>query len=226
MRFYSQLIKAILLLCVGLNSQTVLAEWVLERDENDIQTFYESPTKDYLRFQATAKVSADINEVIALFTDVERCKEWVYLCVSAKLLKNDTDPNNSDVIYVYQKYDFPYPFSDREIFFQATINKLQDNQTYYIEIISTKNPCERSNSRKKCSNDRDPVTMHSLEASYLIKATADGGVTIHWEQYLNPGNDMSTSIANNELKKVPYETLTKLKELLENKRTFQKGPQM
>lgn len=197
-----------------LMSQPALAQsvdWTLDREEADISVFIkDNKTSDYIDFHAQAEVQSGAGSVLALLKDPGQCQQWLHLCVSGKVLKTVSD----NEFYIYQVFDFPFPFANRDLISHVTI--AVDGMDV-IEVNATAAPdfC-LLNAIDSCrsADANDFVRMTDFTATLLITPITEGQSRITWEQVTDPGDGMTAWIANREIKEIPFNSLKNMKQVL------------
>jgi len=95
-------------LCFGQES-----DWEFKRQANNISVYTKSlPNTNIKSLKIIMEADVPINSVVALLLDISAYQKWVYKCNYSEHLKAETPLSTYD----YYQIDFPWPFSDRDMY--------------------------------------------------------------------------------------------------------------
>lgn len=201
--------NVLLFVCVLLFHCICVAQtnpWKLGKDQNGIKVYtrhVDGYSIDELKAELIVK--APMNAIVAVITDVDNYKNWIYACSTSSILKKISETEQ----YQYQVNDIPYPFSDRDIAIHFKI--WEDPVTKKVFTSST---AEADYIPAKSGLVRIPVFIGGYEMTPL----ANGEVFISYQLRLDPGGSIPDWMVNIFIVKGPYESTLKLREMVESKK--------
>jgi len=170
-------------------------DWMLKRNSDNIQVYYrESPDMDIYELRMDYYVETSLSGVVKLLDDVPNYKNWVYKLAETSMVEriNETD------FYYYNRMDFPWPLSDRDL---VGYNKLwQEPDTKIVRATVT-------SAHWKKQNLEDLVRVTTLEISWNLYPQKDGRVKIEYFLKSDPAGNIPTWIVNMALDQGPIETI-------------------
>ncbi len=186
--------------CVSLNAQYT---WQLKKSSDGINVYYrnvENSSIKELRMEATFKTT--LSNLVSFLYKVDSYKEWVYSFADARLEKQV----NEKEIYYYGLVDFPWPLWDRDYFAHSTIH--QDNKTGKVTIISKAVPDYKP-------DQKGIVRIKDMSIKWELTPTENGMVKVLYYLKSDPGGDIPAWAINMALDKGPLQTLTQLRQLVQ-----------
>ena len=107
--------------------------WELKGEKDGIKIYHQR-TEGLMHVKLATSLKAPLAGIVKLFSDVSTYTLWGYKIVEARQLRRVSDTE----MYYYAKYDFPWPFSDRDIILHSKLE--QNPQTKAITITNTPKP--------------------------------------------------------------------------------------
>lgn len=187
--------KHILLLFILFISSTFYAQdnWVLEKTESDIKAYSRiKEGTDYYEFRTIFKVDASILDAKNLITDVANFKNWLPNTKASKLLKKVND----NVYYGYTVTETPWPLSDRDLVFKATVKKL-GSKKYSITLEGTPD---------YIAEDKKKVRVQEYKAQWIIKEVEPNVIKVYYQASFNPGSSYPNWMIKNSMIDARIET--------------------
>jgi hypothetical protein len=186
--------------CTFLSAQST---WQLKKSNDGINVYYrdvENSSIKELRMEATFKTT--LSNLVSFLYKVDSYKEWVYSFADARLEKQV----NEKEIYYYGLVDFPWPLWDRDYFAHSTIH--QDNKTGKVTIISKAVPDYKP-------DQKGIVRIKDMSIKWELTPTENGMVKVLYYLKSDPGGDIPAWAINMALDKGPLQTLTQLRQLVQ-----------
>ena len=127
--------------------------WILKRNSDDIQVYYrESPDSKIYELRMDYYVETSLSGVVKLLDDVPNYKNWVYKLAETSMVEriNQTD------FYYYNRMDFPWPMSDRDLVGYSKLWQEPDTKIVRATVSS-------AHWKKKNLNDLVRVTTLEIQ---------------------------------------------------------------
>jgi hypothetical protein len=185
-------------------------QWILEKDEDGIQVYVRTPEgKELKEFKGVVNINTSLDSLMALMDDTKACTEWILNCTQPKLLKSI----NFRERFTYQVSNLPWPLTDRDVIIHVLLN--QDPLTKVITLNIEAKP-------NFIPIDEDFVRIETSIGQYIFKPLGDGNVEVVWIQYNDPAGKLSTSLINALVVDMPFKSLEKMRELVQQSK-YQKA---
>src|SRR5688572_5457703 len=110
------MIKWIYLLLLSSTAQAKDAEWSRLYEEDGI-TVFANKSETLPEFKAEGRLDLNFYELLAVLNDIPRRVEWVENLAEIRTLTNE----NTEKLVVYNRFDLPWPASDRDSIVKADI---------------------------------------------------------------------------------------------------------
>lgn len=104
------------------------------KGQKDGITIYHQRTAGLWHIKLATSLKAPLAGIAMMFADVSTYTDWGYKIVEARQLQRISETE----IYYYAKYDFPWPFSDRDIILHSKLE--QNPYTKVVTITNTPQP--------------------------------------------------------------------------------------
>jgi hypothetical protein len=196
----------VLLLVSFLLMVPVLAQkdWTLVSNEDWIRIYKsDMSNSNYKRVKVECTVNGTIDKLVQVLNDVNNHKNWIYNTKDAHMIKRVS--NNE--YYYYTETTLPWPMQNRDavvhIKFQRDINNRNLNiiaygEPGYMPAVSGKVRVPRSANSWQVT----AIEPNKLQIVYIFEA--------------EPGGHIPPWLVNSFVNKGPYESFSKLAELLKN----------
>ncbi len=179
--------------------------WRFVKEAQGIKVYYrEIPQNNLNEVKIQTTFNANLSTIVEALKDVEAYPSWVYKANSSKTLKI-YGPN--ELIY-YNKLDFPWPLSDRDIAIHTKI--VQDQNSKEVTSISFAVP----NSIPKI---QDLVRISEFNSMWVFKPI-NGKVQAEYTFKSNPGGNIPAWMVNMSLDEGPIKTIQNFKKILVSKK--------
>lgn len=177
-------------------------DWALVKEKNNIQIFTKkSSTSPIKNFKGITVVQANISEVFNLLKDIPGYANWMPDCKESKVL----DKSSDNEFYQYTITDAPWPISDRDSVMKTKISE-QSNGTITISLSAAPNHIPEKSGL---------VRVPTFEGYWELIPQASGSTKIIYEGQPSAGGSIPAWLANSAAVDVPFNTLSKMKEILE-----------
>jgi hypothetical protein len=189
------------LILVGFNVSAQSSEWKFVKESNGVKVYYKTVEgSDIKEVKITTSFNASMNAIISVLTDVENYPKWVYGAVKSK----EVSRQSAHDLNYYNKIDFPWPLSDRDIVIHTHIT--QDPKTKVVHSVSNANsslvPLEKGYVRMTKFNSKWTFTPNgnNIKGEYEFRS--------------NPGGNIPSWMVNMALDEGPVKTIQNLKKLI------------
>lgn len=176
------------------------ASWQPVTYEDGIAVYTKDvPGRGFPTFRGVGMIEADIFDVLAVISDIERHSEWMSRCKESRLLSKKSETE----YVVYTRTDAPWPVSDRDAVFhsKSTVN-LEDKE------VTVRFWAVRS---KQMPLVNGVVRMFNLNGRYRLKAWGKNRTKIDYMVDADPGGMIPGWMAKLATKKMPLITIQKLR---------------
>ena len=180
---------------------TFAQEWVLEKDQNDIQIFTKKvENSDFKAYRAVMTVSTTIEKLDKIMRNQAALKTWFDRCTESKRLKKVSD----NEFYLYFVNDAPWPIQDRDNITQAVFETKSDGSSWiYLKCIPDYLPPKKNK-----------VRIPEMTAHWEFHPVADGQIKIVQQAHFDLGGTIPAWLANIAVVDSPFNTMANLKNLL------------
>ncbi|MCX4240411.1 START domain-containing protein [Paraliomyxa miuraensis] len=150
-------------------------------------------------FRGVGQVDAPLVEVLAVVTDAERHREWVFSCSDSSLVEQTSESTG----IVYNRTDTPWPVPDRDVVLDSRIELVDGEREVIVRFSATAHPA------------RPPtdgvVRMTYLEGHYHLWAEDAAHTRVEYQVDSDPGGSLPTWLATRGTRDMPVETLRALR---------------
>ena len=184
----------------------VSESWVLQNNSDSIEVYTKfNPGSEYKSIRIVAYLRCSFTTLLAQMKDVDSHTLWVSHCVDSKKLATLGD---TGMIY-YEYYNFPWPASDRDVVVHVNIHY----DPVHKMMMVTQEGIPSYIPQKK-----GVVRVPNYHGSWKFIEEQDGLIHGEYTASLEPGGDIPAWFINLFAAYGPYDTIKKLKGLIENKR--------
>lgn len=180
--------------------------WKFVKEKEGIKVYYRTSTAGNINeVKITSHFETDARSLISAITDVVRYPDWVYGAVDSRVLKQ---VSAHEMIY-YNKIDFPWPLSDRDI---AVHSKISHNlKTGVITSVSKAEP-------KSTPIVDNHVRIESFNSQWAFTPAKNRGFDGEYTFSSDPGGNLPVWAINLALDEGPFKTIVNFKKLVSNER--------
>lgn len=174
--------------------------WTRVTDEDGIEVTSRPSERSPLPiFRGVAVVEASVLEVLAVVTDAERHREWIFACSGSALVAQTSEVTG----IVYNRTATPWPVPDRDVVLESRVDVIDGERELRVSFVATTHP------------DRPPldgvVRMTYLEGHYHLWAEDGGRTRVEYQVDSDPGGTLPTWLATRGTRDMPLETLRGLR---------------
>lgn len=189
----------------GVISQTA-GGWELKRDKGGIKVYVrESENSKIKELKFSTRVSASLNSIAAVLTNVEEFDNWVYASVVSKTIKKLSDKE----VFYYTEVDFPWPFDNRDLVLHSKF--WQDPKTFAIHAHTT-------SSHWMEPEKAGLVRIKQADLRWTFTPVGNGVVKVDYYMNSDPGGSIPAWVVNLAADQGPLQTMVKFKEMLEKEK--------
>lgn len=178
---------------------------ILREDGISVST-REVQGRGFPTFRGVGVVHGNIFEVLAVLSDIKRYTEWQDSCVEAKLLRKI----NEREYVVYSRTDAPWPVSDRD-----AVNRSKVHVDLKRRIINVKFRAIRTPLKGAVSG---VVRMNKLRGHFKLTSITRDKTRVDYKVDADPGGLLPTWLAKIATKKLPLQTIKKLRKQVKRTR--------
>lgn len=177
--------------------------WVLKKEKQGIRIFTRDIVGSNLKELKIEMnfLNTTIPQLLEVITNSNTYTDWVYKCSEANEVKEISKWEDIS----YYKFDFPWPFSDRDAYMKSVLSADEQMQSATIktQIVSGFPPPEK-----------DIVRMTSHFNQWKFSQVTPKKVSLVYYAKSNPAGNIPDWIVNLAVDRGPTETLSNLRELV------------
>ena len=203
-----------------LNAQKLDENWrvVKEDKENNITVYYRTLETGNTEFKGITYIRVSLNSFIALINDFDKMPEWAYRTEKVVKLRQISDKE----AYVYTIHPMPWPFMSRDSVLLSHID--QNPQTFVVTVKGRAVP-------DYIPLNEDYVRISSGESFWQLTPKGNDTIEVVFQGYGEPGGSLSESVFTSAifrslvkfyLWKLPYKTLKKMRQEIQNEKYHKK----
>ncbi len=176
------------------------SNWELSKNDNGIKVYTkEVQNSDFQEFRAVMTVPCTIQRAVLVIKDTENAHKWLHNCKTSELVKKE----NEFLQYNYIVNEMPFPFEDRDMIFK--IQSIPAEKSYLIKLTGIPDYLAK----------KDGLTrMEKVEGKWELKQNGDNTLFISYSMHVEPGGNLPSWLVNTKVTEIPYETLSKLRNIL------------
>jgi hypothetical protein len=176
------------------------SSWKIDTKVADI-TIYTCDVKNskFLAFKAVTFIATNLENILAVFEDVENYSNWFAYTNTSKLIYKQKNK-----IYAYVETTFPWPFQNRDMVYELT-RRIMDNGS--IEIY-----------QKGIPNHIAPITgitRIKKANGWIHLQPISNGTLLTYVFHSEHGENLPYWLANETISELPIKTLSQLKQIVE-----------
>lgn len=192
----------LILLIIGTSLTAQDSQWKLKRETENLQVYHRKVAESRINeLKLVTTLDASLSEVVAVFSDVEALKEWVYKCSEAKRLEQVSETEG----IIYTKMDFPWPLSDRDLIARGDLQ--QDPQTRVVTSTMV-------GVADYMPEREGVIRIPQLRIKWTFKPVGTRKVYVEYELLSDPGGNVPAWLINLAIDQGPIKSMEGLREML------------
>jgi START domain len=177
-------------------------KWKLSKEKDGIKVFLaENPKSKYKSIRVECTLQGSFDKLIAVLTNVDHLKDWVYNTKTSYLIKKITPYE----LYYYMETSIPWPMSNRDAVVHLRITK--DSLQRFVKVSAISEPLFIPERDDKIRIPRSNVSWH-------VTMPTKNTISIIYVFEADPGGNLPGWVVNSFADKGPYESFKKLSEML------------
>lgn len=177
-------------------------KWKLSKDKDGIKVFLaENPKSKYKSIRVECTLPGNYDKLIAILTNVDHLKDWVYNTKSSYLIKKITPYD----LYYYMETSIPWPMTNRDAVVHLRITR--DSLQRFIRVSAISDPLLIPEREDKIRIPRSNVSWH-------VTMPTKNTISIIYMFEADPGGNLPGWVVNSFADKGPYESFKKLSDIL------------
>ena len=196
---------------VAVGVRTVRAEdpaanWQLIEDDEGIKVWSLAiPGQDLPGFRGITKINATVDQVMTFMLDTTKHTEWMYNCDESRLVKRYDEQHG----ILYNRVNAPWPVYDRDVLLDIMYRYTPARTAVTFRFRNTKD--------FDMPVPRRVVRIPRLEGFYRLWQETPTRTNVLYQVEVDIGGDVPDRAARRYARNLPFETLEKLREMLEAK---------
>lgn len=157
-------------------------DWKLKIDKNGTQVYtLKSPGNNMILVKGVTKWKYTLSQCVAPFFDEsiqDDPGKWLPMCTEYKILKQQRFPGFHTNLQLY-KWDFPFPFSPREVLVQGQVSQDPETKEIVLENIAVQNAIPRTDGYVRTGHHHNiwrftPQENGEVRVEFLMDMNFDG----------------------------------------------------
>lgn len=182
------------------------AGWILAKDQQDVKVYTRKVEGvDFKEFKGVITVKTSLASLVTLLRDVEISPDWMKNCSKSEEIKRVSTHET----YTYSLSKAPWPVKDRDSIIHNVISQAKDTRVVTIKQVGKPDYIEEK---------KDLVRVKRIEGHWKLTPIKGGKVEIVYQALSDPGGAIPVWLVNSMLVSQPYETLLKMKEVVQRKK--------
>ena len=180
--------------------------WQLRAKKDNISVYTRKvPGFAILEFRSDVRVSASMDQVVALFEDAQRTPEWYYQCVHMALVQEE-DPLRRVFYFVIH---LPWPVAERDAVFRRSksVDAATGALTYELTALPDRVPKEKGK-----------IRIPYLKSVWRFTPLKEGQTEIYFQQLSDAGGSIPAFITNALVLDIPLNSLKKFRDLVQGQK--------
>lgn len=190
----------------------ITTTWELAKDENGIKVFTREIAGSQLKeFKGVVQIKTSLESLIALYYDRDSCQQWIFTCEYSRVLKEISLTEK----YIYAESGAPWPVSHRDIIIHSVLTQNPDTKEVLITEIGIPDYIPENS---------DFVRVPAMNGYFKFTPLNDGVVEVTYQSHSNPGGSIPKFLVNIAVVDNPFDTLSKMKEIVQKDKYQQARP--
>lgn len=197
----------ILLICIlSFSTSHAQEEWVLKKDKENIQVYVKKVEGFNMKaYKGVTELETSLNSLVALLMDVPGFMNWMPKAKEVKVLKKKGE---AEIIY-YVLTEAPWPVNDRDGIY--TFKAQRDLETGGVLIQTGCHP-------EDIPERAGVVRIKYSKGFWKLIPLNNGRIRVIYQNHSEPGGNIPAWLTNSSVVEVPFSTLQKIKEQIQQKK--------
>jgi len=180
--------------------------WKLVKAQNEIKVYLRKHKSSNLKEAlGVMEIKTSLSSIISLLKDSQNHKTWMYANKKSNILKS---PNNFEWI-LYTESEAPWPILNRDLISHAKMYQSSKNCAIKINARAIPDYIDEKDGL---------VRIKEMNSEWTFTPKKNGYVEVRFKILINLGGSLPIWAANLAVDKGPYNTLSKMKKALANKK--------
>lgn len=159
----------------------------------------EVPGRAFPIFRGVGTVEANLYDVFAVLSDVDRYTEWMHKCVDAREVRRESEM----VRYSYNRTGAPWPVSDRDVVLRSETVVIDPGRKVHVGFGSVE--------EESVGPVKGVVRMRRLEGHYKLEALGPERTRVEYQVDADPAGRLPAWLVKRTTRDLPLHTLIKLR---------------
>ncbi|MFK8012266.1 MAG: hypothetical protein AB8B80_09515, partial [Marinicellaceae bacterium] len=193
----------LLLLLVCFSPMIFASDWELVKDKKGVAIYsLKKPSYKLKHFKAQVTINKDADTILAALQDTANCQQWVYNCLSNKMV--DMIDFRKRVYHTI--IESPLWFKDREFYLESDVIYNPTNKQFTVSFKSIPDYKKASKKIHRVKN---------IEMTWKLETISDNKTLVNYQVYIDPKFPIKP-INHSLIKKSIFKTMQGLKEIANN----------
>jgi hypothetical protein len=179
-------------------------QWLLWRDQDDIQVYSRPSEKGTLEIRAKTRVDTSLSAFIALLHDTAHLPEWMHSVSEVRVL---SEPDQTHDL-VHTLFKAPWPIKDRDM-----VTSSEYRQPSPCSLV-----LEITDNNAALPEQEGFVRIVDVNTLWMLERQADGTTVIDYQAHANIAGNLPRWIANRLSLQAAFETFEALRRELASER--------
>jgi ribosome-associated toxin RatA of RatAB toxin-antitoxin module len=160
----------------------------------------EVPGRAFPIFRGVGTIEANLYDVFAVISDVDRYTEWMHKCVDAREVRGESET----VRYAYNRTSAPWPVSDRDVVLRSETIIIEPGGKVHVRFASVE--------EESVGPVKGVVRMRRLEGHYKLEALGPEQTRVEYQVDVDPGGRLPAWLVKRNTRDLPLHTLLNLRQ--------------
>lgn len=177
-------------------------DWKLVKDKDNVLIYsHQKPNYKLKHFKAQISIKKDMDTILNALQDTEVCPEWVFNCISNKMV----DMQDFRKRIYHTIVHTPLWFKNRDFYIQSSVVYDPEEKEFTISFISKPKHAKETKGR---------VRIKEVEMFWRLKYLADEVTLVTYQLYIDPRLPIK-AINNKMIRKSIFQTLLGLTKVVD-----------
>lgn len=159
----------------------------------------EIPGEDLPRYRARGVLPVDMYSMLAVLNDFSRHREWMRFMSESRVISRDNDFR----LWMYVRFDAPWPVWDRDAVLKLDIQRDPQTEEVWMTFSETYHPAH--------PKGEDVIRLPRFDVRMNLRPVDEKNTFIDYLQDIRPGGDLPNWVVRWLSRRVPVETIDRLR---------------